>query len=683
MTPPRFLLGVVVVVWGWYTGLAWFAVPLAILLEAAPFIHVRWAFSDANIQRIWTLCGVLFLSLAAFLALTATFATGSLAVQQFFMWMPVCYTPLVLAQSWSTAGRIDVRLLSLLARRTGERKKPAPTCTVNVAYPFALLALLGTCASNPRSPWFYILLAVMVGWALWPSSRHRIRWAGFFVIAAFLGYAGQLGLHEAHSVLEGQVLQWFTADGGQRIDAHRTRTAIGSLVQRKSSDRIELRVESGPGVEGMLLREASYDVYVSVPSNGTDAENGGWYATGSDFTPEVPDADGMTWTINATSSGAQRVTVALPFQGNILLPVPNGTTQLVHLAVSSLTKNRFGSMRAGNGPNLLTYTAIYNRDGESVSAPSEKDLAVPLSESNVIQGTVKELGLTEQSPQQVMGTLEHFFRDRFQYALTPSGISRAGTTALEDFLGLSRAGHCEYFATATVLLLRAAGVPARYAVGYSVQEYSPWEGWYIVRGRHAHAWAQAYVDGAWRDFDTTPANWSVLEQSNRPGWSQMTDAWDWLAFRLASWQWPEHLTVSVVSTIGGIFLGGVAALAWRRYGRKRVVDHNGSGQNGADVPGRDSEFYAIERILLRKVPRRHPGESLLTWLTHVQTSGLTPGAESLRAIAMMHYRLRFQSKTLSGLEREALARECKMWIASYRGMEANERDDVTPKGLHT
>jgi hypothetical protein len=163
----------------------------------------------------------------------------------------------------------------------------------------------------------------------------------------------------------------------------------------------------------------------------------------------------------------------------------------------------------------------------------------------------------------------------------------------------------------------------------------------------------------------------------------MTDAWDWLAFRLASWQWPEHLTVSVVSTIGGIFLGGVAALAWRRYGRKRVVDHNGSGQNGADVPGRDSEFYAIERILLRKVPRRHPGESLLTWLTHVQTSGLTPGAESLRAIAMMHYRLRFQSNTLSGLEREALARECKMWIASYRGMEANERDDVTPKGLHT
>ncbi|MBT8330725.1 MAG: transglutaminase-like domain-containing protein, partial [Deltaproteobacteria bacterium] len=39
---------------------------------------------------------------------------------------------------------------------------------------------------------------------------------------------------------------------------------------------------------------------------------------------------------------------------------------------------------------------------------------------------------------------------------------------IENFLTRSRSGHCEYFATATVLLLRQAGIPARYARGYSV-----------------------------------------------------------------------------------------------------------------------------------------------------------------------------------------------------------------------
>jgi transglutaminase-like putative cysteine protease len=45
-------------------------------------------------------------------------------------------------------------------------------------------------------------------------------------------------------------------------------------------------------------------------------------------------------------------------------------------------------------------------------------------------------------------------------------------TPLARFLLRTRSGHCEYFATATVLLLRQLGIPARYAVGYAVHEAS-------------------------------------------------------------------------------------------------------------------------------------------------------------------------------------------------------------------
>ena len=71
----------------------------------------------------------------------------------------------------------------------------------------------------------------------------------------------------------------------------------------------------------------------------------------------------------------------------------------------------------------------------------------------------------------------------------------------------ARAGHCEYFAASTTLLLRAAGIPARYATGFAVMEYSPLEAAFVVRARHAHAWSRAWNGERWVDLDTTPPSW--------------------------------------------------------------------------------------------------------------------------------------------------------------------------------
>jgi DNA-3-methyladenine glycosylase II len=66
-----------------------------------------------------------------------------------------------------------------------------------------------------------------------------------------------------------------------------------------------------------------------------------------------------------------------------------------------------------------------------------------------------------------------------------------------------------------VLLLRQAGIPARYVVGYSAQEFSALEKAFLVRNRHAHAWAVALVDGHWVTVDTTPATWAEQEAEAR------------------------------------------------------------------------------------------------------------------------------------------------------------------------
>lgn len=53
-------------------------------------------------------------------------------------------------------------------------------------------------------------------------------------------------------------------------------------------------------------------------------------------------------------------------------------------------------------------------------------------------------------------------------------------------------------------MLRSAGIPTRYVVGYLVNEYSPTEHQYVVRTRDAHAWVMAYVNHSWIKVDTTP-----------------------------------------------------------------------------------------------------------------------------------------------------------------------------------
>jgi protein-glutamine gamma-glutamyltransferase len=78
-------------------------------------------------------------------------------------------------------------------------------------------------------------------------------------------------------------------------------------------------------------------------------------------------------------------------------------------------------------------------------------------------------------------------------------------TALEYFLFDRKEGHCEYFASAMVILLRAAGVPARLVNGFVGAEWHEWGNYLIVRQSHAHSWVEAYLPGVgWAVFDPTP-----------------------------------------------------------------------------------------------------------------------------------------------------------------------------------
>jgi protein-glutamine gamma-glutamyltransferase len=98
--------------------------------------------------------------------------------------------------------------------------------------------------------------------------------------------------------------------------------------------------------------------------------------------------------------------------------------------------------------------------------------------------------------------LDWFRRESFVYTLAPPLLE--GDT-VDKFLFDARRGFCEHYAGAFVVLLRAAGIPARVVTGYQGGEINPNGGYMIVRDSDAHAWAEALIDGAWQRFDPTAA----------------------------------------------------------------------------------------------------------------------------------------------------------------------------------
>lgn len=103
----------------------------------------------------------------------------------------------------------------------------------------------------------------------------------------------------------------------------------------------------------------------------------------------------------------------------------------------------------------------------------------------------------------VRQALGHFRQEAFFYTLKPPLL---GEHSADDFLFRSRRGFCEHYASAFVVLMRAAGVPARVVTGYQGGELNPLGDYWIVRQRDAHAWAEVWLSGqGWIRIDPTAA----------------------------------------------------------------------------------------------------------------------------------------------------------------------------------
>jgi hypothetical protein len=119
------------------------------------------------------------------------------------------------------------------------------------------------------------------------------------------------------------------------------------------------------------------------------------------------------------------------------------------------------------------------------------------------------------TPAEKVRRLVTHLRDSGEYAYTTDvSIDDPTIDPVVDFLVNRKAGHCEYFASALALLLRASDLPARYVSGYKGGTFNKKAQQYEVRQLHAHAWVEAYVDDEWVVLDPTPADRDATVAAN-------------------------------------------------------------------------------------------------------------------------------------------------------------------------
>lgn len=173
-------------------------------------------------------------------------------------------------------------------------------------------------------------------------------------------------------------------------------------------------------------------------------------------------------------------------------------------------------------------------------------------------------------------------------------VPPAGADAVDHFLFESRLGFCEQIATATAMLLRSLGIPARVATGYVPSERDEVAGVWVSRASDAHAWVEVrFPTFGWVAFDPT-ATVPLAGDAERS-----TIGGD-LARAIAE-AITEHLVLLLVGAAAVAFLAlalRAARTSWqrRRRGRWGVLQDRfvaAAVQQGASTTASNAELAAV------------------------------------------------------------------------------------------
>ncbi len=247
--------------------------------------------------------------------------------------------------------------------------------------------------------------------------------------------------------------------------------------------------------------------------------------------------------------------------------------------------------------------------------------------------------------------LEAYLKQNYQYDVD-SIFSSQQRTPLNEFLFETKAGHCEFFASALAVMLRSQGIPSRLITGFSATTLNPLTGYYEIYSLDGHAWVEAWIDGkGWMLLEPTPpydlpspttetmtaellqnyvkelGKYAALGHDDTP---TLAEIWSFLAAQFRALvallgELIARYAVALLLLAAGLLAGWLLyrhyrndILAWQLHRRINAYRHSNTAQ--------DAVFYMrqIHRLLQLRGHARLPGDSIEALSQHAALRGLDP-----------------------------------------------------------
>jgi len=653
MKAPRFFLSAAVLFWGWQVHLFWIAIFLGIILESANVIKSRFDFQISDFNKFIDISTVL-------LAGTIVIALSIEAEEAIFIllkWIPLIFSPVIAAQSFSTRGQIDIQSFFLVARKKRKTKKYYSK-TIDVSYIYSLFCILSAGTANNKGYVYYICVAIFFTWALWHVRSKRVS-SFLWVIAVFItilsGFAGHNGIRMASVKISQLVMEYY--DNYYNLNPFKTFTALGEITKLKLSDKIIFRTsfdDYTPG-QSYLLHNASYNRFAI--SN--------WFVT-SKYEAIEPAQDNTSWQINPFVENSKKMTAYFRLIKNrAVLSLPAGVVSIAEMKTGACEKNSMQSVRIEDGPSLIKCVVSYTDELSFGAKPYDHDLLIPKKELPAIIRIARELGIADKSDKEILISIKKYFLKNYTYSLDLKGKGKY-TTPLLNFLNNTKAGHCEFFATASALLLRQANIPARYVTGYIAHEYSRIEDQLIIRQRDAHAWVKVFINGQWENFDTTPPSFLITDSQTIKS-SLIEDLLSFVGFKLSQLR---HETGTKLMKKYGFWLTLPLGLIlfFRLKGANKIkrVRMQTSAKDNQQQKSNEASFYLIEMGLSNKGYPRYEYETYFAWIERIGYHFNSKTTKNtLQTLLRLHNKKRFSS---SGLNKN----EHKIFHSGIKDMIENQ-----------
>jgi transglutaminase-like putative cysteine protease len=323
---------------------------------------------------------------------------------------------------------------------------------------------------------------------------------------------------------------------------------LGQIGEIKKNATVVMRVKTGKAVDYPMLRWRGIAL--------TNFDGKRWSAPSHRTTVVLPDGSG--WIYVGDPGARERPAIGLNYE--ILLQPVATDTIFAPANAMSMQGNFSGENQGAAWLSRRTYLfrdtsgSLYNPfrnysqlryfgfsrlplmnvaklGSDGVDYPDEvraQYLQLPVLDRRVLELS-KSVTAQARTPYDKAIAIENHLRSRYTYTLSLTG--KPGGDPLARFLFETRAGHCEYFASAMTIMLRSLGIPAREVNGFLPGEFNDVAGDYIVRASDAHSWVEVYFpDDGWITFDPTP---SVAESSGV--FKRLGHYLDWLELSWNEW----------------------------------------------------------------------------------------------------------------------------------------------------